>query len=190
MTATKAFLYTLKFVTGVAPDGPTEWSPGVGFGFTQGTISLTPDQNDLGLVGVAALQYVDIGQPVGIGDTFQIQRARGTGIVFTPQRVTASGPTTLFTPDTGKKFVLLGATISVCAAIASAGELEINLLDGAGAFWMGNAFCNTTLGRDTQLAVDFGQGYTSVAADNELRINLGVAATDGSVAVSAWGLQV
>lgn len=187
-SATKALLYTLKFVTGQAPDGPVEWSPGLGFEFTQSSVEIGPDQDNLSLVGVAALGYVDTGY---VSDSqFVIQRARGARIFNGPVRTAATGATVVWTPTTGLRFILLGGVISVAAAAAAATSLQINLLDGAGAFFGCNVFVPaTTLSVDTVVPFDFGHGYRSQAVDNELSINLNTALTAGGVAISVWGIE-
>jgi hypothetical protein len=132
--------------------------------------------------------YLNIGVPNNFNFD-QSQRARGAHRFFT-QRVTATGPTAIWTPFSGTRFCLMGVLLSVAGTLAAAGVLEITLLDGATAIFEANAtLADTDPVGDTQIGCDFGQGRVSAAVDNVLRIELSDALVTGSVAVTVWGIQ-
>jgi hypothetical protein len=140
--------------------------------------------------------FVDAFQLYNIGGGNAIdgpEYARGrTASIYKVGRATTTS-TVVWTPAAGFKFVVLGFTISVCAAIAADGVLEIDLVDDATTvtFWNGNAYCaGTTPVGDTQLGADFGRyGYTSETSDGDLVLTLSEAPAAGSVGYTIWGIE-
>lgn len=139
---------------------------------------------------VSAFQLYDIGGGNAL-DGPEFARARAAG-VFKSGRVTADS-NIIWTPASGFRFVVMGLTISVCAAIAADGLLEIDLVDDLAGVtvWNGNAYCTgTSPTGDTQLGVDFGPyGYTAPNADGDLLLTLSEAAAAGSIAYNVWGIE-
>lgn len=104
---------------------------------------------------------------------------------------TAAGLTALWTPTAGKKFRLMGYTISAAGTLAATGVNQIQLRDGAATvISRHNATMTiTTPTGDTQIGSDLGQGYLSTTINNVLNVNLGSVVTNGTVAVNAWGTE-
>lgn len=112
--------------------------------------------------------------------------------VFKTAFATAAGETAVWTPTGGKKFRLMGYTISVAGTLAATGTNRIQLLDGTGGTVIANhiaTLTDTTPTGDTQMGADWGQGFLSGAADRILRVKLASAVSNGGVAVNAWGTE-
>ena len=93
---------------------------------------------------------------------------------------TSAGDTTVWTPATGKKFGLLRLYVD------AGNTANIFFKDGATQF---TPQVTHTNGRG-QMMYDFGPtGYVSAAANNELKINLGVAAASPGMGVLAIGWE-
>lgn len=141
------------------------------------------------LLNVNAFEIVNGGNPGGVAviDYFVSRGAT----VFHSVEVSAAGNTVVWTPTAGQRFVLMGATISVCGALAVAGKLAIQLRDGAATVlgrW--NAFVSDTIAGDTQMGADFGEGQVSAALNNALNVNLDTALASGTVAINVWGIEL
>lgn len=118
--------------------------------------------------------------------------------VFKTAVATASGDNAIWTPASGKKFVLLKATIEATGnlAINTGGILTMALRDNTTAigatfsvFAPGTA--GTTFSPGYREVLDFGElGYTSTAADQVLNLNLSAALTGGTVRVNVSGYEV
>ncbi len=136
----------------------------------------------LGVAADAAYEFVWTGAA--------FDRKRGAN-VFKTVAATGSGETTVWTPTSGKKFRLMGLTVSVSGTLAGLGVQVITIKDGAGgtAFLTFNAAVGATLVGDSQMFSELGQGKLSAAANNLLIVNLGTAMASGSVAVNAWGTE-
>jgi hypothetical protein len=108
----------------------------------------------------------------------------------------ATGNTAIWSPS-GKKFRLMGYTISFTSncAQATAGVLTAKLYDGsstflgqqASAYVPGTAVTTGPIGGFTTGAVQLGNGYLSVSASNPLYIQLSSALTSGACIVNVWG---
>lgn len=109
--------------------------------------------------------------------------------VFHTGIVSASGPTAVWTPATGQRFILMGYTISVAGSITGGGELEISLVDNATTFANYNCTLGATETGDSHMAADYGNGYTSLLVDNVLNINLSAALATGHVMINVWGTE-
>lgn len=107
----------------------------------------------------------------------------------------AAGLTAVWTPTAGKKFRLMGYTISVAGTIGASGPNTIQLRDGAATViktHLANMIQTPTAnisGGDTQIGADLGQGQLSAAANNVLNVNVGTALGSGGVAVNVWGTE-
>jgi hypothetical protein len=130
---------------------------------------------------------LNAGRPV-IGTDSVFQRGRAASRFFS-QRVSVAGPTVLWTPSAGNRFVLMGALLSVSGVITGGATLQLDLVDGATVCFSANATCADPLLGDTQIAVDYGEGYQSIAADNTLSLTLAPALNSGSVAATVWGIE-
>jgi len=109
--------------------------------------------------------------------------------IFHSAVATAIGATAVWTPAVGKKFRLMGYTISVSGTLAAAGTQVLQLLDAAAIIKRHNATVQSVITGDTQIGADLGNGQLSAAANNVLNINLGTAMATGSVAVNVWGTE-
>jgi hypothetical protein len=114
--------------------------------------------------------------------------------IFKTVTATASGATNVWTPTAGKKFRLMGYTISCAGTLAATGVQTLQLLDNATVIknHAANMIQTTTVsisGGDTQIGADLGNGQLSAAANNVLKISLGTAMATGEVAVNAWGTE-
>lgn len=110
--------------------------------------------------------------------------------VFKTVVATAAGSSVVWTPAAGKRFRLMGYTISISGTTAATVTQALELLDGATVIANHLAtVTETTPTGDTQIGVDFGQGLLSSAANNVLEIHLGTAMGTGGVAINAWGTE-
>jgi hypothetical protein len=128
------------------------------------------------------------------GNIFTVLR---TPEVFKTVTATASGDTSLWTPETGKKFRLMRYMIQVTADAAStlATDFTIVLRDATTATPFafsvfvpsvsGTGFGNTA-GTGW---VDLGNGILSAAANNKLNLNLSAALTAGTVRAVVAGCE-
>lgn len=115
-------------------------------------------------------------------------RERGSKI-FRNVLSTAAGATAVWTPAAGKKFRLMGYSISVSGTLAAVAANAIQLLDGATVIARHFAAVAATVTGDTQIFVDLGQGILSAAANNALSVNIATAFTAGGCAVNVWGTE-
>lgn len=123
------------------------------------------------------------------GGSVEFARARAARVFKTLQVQTSDA--IVWTPLAGNRFVLMGFTVSVCASIAVAGRLSIELADNLVPIWNGNAFCGDAIAGDSQLGADFGAyGYESSGVDNELILTLSEAPADGAVGITVWGIEI
>lgn len=122
------------------------------------------------------------------GATFDRQRGAN---VFKSVVVTAAGDTTIWTPTSGKKFRLMGLSISASGTAAALVADLLKIQDGAGGanLWQGLIAVAVTVTGDSQIFVDFGQGRLSGAINTVLNANLATAFTAGGAAVNAWGTE-
>lgn len=110
--------------------------------------------------------------------------------VFKTAAVTAAGATTVWTPTSGKRFRLMGYTLSVSGTVAATGTQVIELLDAATIFAQhGATVQSVTPQGDTQIGLDYGNGYLSSGVNNVLTINLGTAMATGAVYANLWGTE-
>lgn len=119
------------------------------------------------------------------------QRVR-LSAVFKSVAATVAGNTTVWTPAAGKKFRLMGYTISVAGTLAATGVELIKLTDAAAGTVIAQHNATVTITTptgDTQIGADLGQGFLSGAINNALTVNLGTAMATGSVIVNAWGTE-
>lgn len=145
-----------------------------------------------GLVPSADGNVLTIAQLFGWNGA-SFDRAR-LATVFHTVVATAAGSTAVWTPTAGKKFRLMGYTISVAGTLAATGVQTLKLEDGATVIknHLANVIETTTAnisGGDTQIGADLGQGQLSSAINNVLNINLGTAMASGGVAVNVWGTE-
>jgi len=112
--------------------------------------------------------------------------------VFKSVLATAAGNTIVWTPVAGKKFRLMGYTLSVAGTLAATGVELMKLTDAAGGTVIAQhqaTLTITTPTGDTQIGADLGQGFLSGAINRVLNVNLSAAITGGGVAVNAWGTE-
>jgi len=116
--------------------------------------------------------------------------------VFKTVTVTAAGSTAVWTPAAGKKFRLMGYSISVTgnAVQAVAGNFEAVFLDAAADIGQGDseyvpAAALNAFGSSKTGAVNLGNGHLSAAANNILNISLSAALTAGEVRINVWGTE-
>lgn len=111
--------------------------------------------------------------------------------VFKTVVATAGGNTAVWTPTSGKKFRLMGYTLSISGTMTATGTNVLQLTDGLSVTIAQHAatVTATTPTGDTQIGCDFGQGYLSIAANNVLEVHLGTAMATGGVYVNAWGTE-
>jgi hypothetical protein len=114
--------------------------------------------------------------------------------IFHTVLATLVGSTAVWTPTAGKKFRLMGYTISVAGTLAATGVQVLKLEDAAVVIktHLANVIETPTVsisGGDTQIGADLGQGQLSAAVNNVLNINLGTAMATGGVAVNVWGTE-
>ena len=122
---------------------------------------------------------------------------------FTPNvirsvKASNAGNTAIWSPSSGKRFVLLAYTISATSNIAAAvaGILDVALIDGASNTQLGDSlfipgtagsnFLNTT----SEGLILLGSGYTSGVVGNVLSVNLSFALTSGVIHVLALGREI
>ncbi len=110
--------------------------------------------------------------------------------VYNTVVATAAGSTTVWTPAAGKKFRLMGYTISIAGTASATGVQVIKLEDGATVIknHLATVDITTPVG-DSQIGADLGQGQLSAVANNVLNINLSEAMATGGVAVNVWGTE-
>lgn len=119
------------------------------------------------------------------------EKIRVAHVFKTADIESSAAPVTVWTPATGKKFVLMGFTISAAGTLAAPGVLGIDVEDGVGnVIWSGNATMQDTLQGDTQMGADFGQGYVSGAINRSLVIEITNDVSNGSVVINAWGIEI
>lgn len=149
---------------------------------SQGNSSDGWDSQPTGYLTVAAF-------PFGFnGTTFDRTR---TPNVFKTVAVTASGNTTIWTPAAGKKFRLMGGTISASGTAAALVADLLKLQDGAGGTNIIQFMIaiNTTVTGDTQIPFTLGNGYLSGAINTVLNANLATALTGGNIIVNVYGTE-
>jgi hypothetical protein len=138
-------------------------------------------------------QAGDIGSLVNAGRVYGYNGATWDRMrvanVFKSAVITAAGSIALWTPTAGKKFRLMGYTLSVAGTLAAGAIEVIQLLDAAAVIARHGAFVPAAVASDTQIGADWGQGYLSTTINNVLNVNLGTAFTAGAVYVTAWGTE-
>lgn len=160
-----------------------------GFGFNGSTFDrlksqgTTADQQLMQAGGVALSASYTYGFN---GDSFDRNRVAN---VFKTVVATDSGDTAVWTPASGKKFRLMGYTISVCGTFLTLGVQTIVLNDGATAVANHVAGVGATVSGDSQIAANLGQGKLSDTANNVLNITLGTDMLTGAVTINAWGTE-
>jgi hypothetical protein len=102
--------------------------------------------------------------------------------------VTAAGNAAIWTPASGRTFVLLGVLVSVNNTTTSAAGIVVSLRDGATDILTNLCDIGTTTAGITN-TVSFGFGISSAAADNVLYVNLNAATTAGRVIITVWGYE-
>ncbi len=122
------------------------------------------------------------------GATWDRVRAANT---FKSVEVSASGDTTIWTPTSGKKFRLMGGTISASGTAAALTATLLKLQDGASGtnivqFRIAIA---TTVTGDTQISFTLDNGRLSGAINTVLNANLSTALTAGSMVVNVYGTE-
>jgi len=128
------------------------------------------------------------------GATFD--RAREANVFKTAQ-ASVAGSTAVWVPVAGKKFRLLGFTISLTenATVAVAGVVTVSLLDAAGVIAIAYdvyvpAVAVAGVGTAFDITVDLGKlGYLSALANNVLNANLSVALTTGNFRINVRGTE-
>jgi len=141
-----------------------------------------------GLIGVVSRSQVYNGA------TFD--RAREANVFKTAQ-ASVAGSTAVWAPVAGKKFRLLGFTISLTenATVAVAGVVTVSLLDAAGAIAIAyDVYVPTvalaSVGTAFDITVDLGKlGYLSALANNVLNADLSVALTTGNFRINVRGTE-
>jgi len=116
--------------------------------------------------------------------------------IFHTLTATATGPTVVWTPASGKKFRLMGFIISVAGTMAATGVQSIQLIDGSGGTVIKNFIASLIQTPSASIAPvgavfpgDLGQGQLSSTANNVLEVSLGTAMVTGNVSVNVWGTE-
>lgn len=116
--------------------------------------------------------------------------------IFKTVTATAAGSTAVWTPTAGKKFRLMGYSITLTgnAVQGVAGNFEMVFLDAAAAVGAGHSeyvpgIALNTFGASGTGKIDFGNGILSALANNVLNINLSAALTGGECRVNVWGTE-
>lgn len=112
--------------------------------------------------------------------------------VFKSVLATASGNTTVWTPTAGKKFRLMGYTLSIAGTLAATGVELLKLTDAAAGTVIAQhqaTITITTPTGDTQIGADLGNGFLSGAVNNALVVNLSATISGGGAVVNAWGTE-
>lgn len=112
--------------------------------------------------------------------------------VFKSVAATAIGNTTVWTPQSGKRFRLLAWRLSVAGTLAADGTQVIQLRDG-GVTILSRSGANVAAALpsgDTQIGADYGgEGILGSAPNSTLVINLGTAMASGAVYIDVWGTE-
>lgn len=174
-------LPTYSLIAGVEPVGISLRAAQV---YAADPTDITPTviPDDLGgLLGVASF-----GRGFG-GVDFHALR---TPTVFRTVTATAAGETIVWNPAAGRRFRLMGYSISVCGTLAALGVETIDFLDGTGGAIIAShlAAVAATVSGDSQISVQLGNGIPGVL-DNNLVVDLGTAFTAGGVAINVWGTE-
>jgi hypothetical protein len=168
------------------------------WGYSYNTVTTAWDRNYSAPANADGLTAVAQGNQLNISQLFgwngaSFDRVRVANIFYTVV-ATALGATVVWTPAAGKKFRLMGYTLSIAGTLAATGVQAIALLDSATV--IKNHFAHliqtTTAnisGGDTQIGADLGQGQLSAVINNVLSITLSVAMATGGVAVNVWGTE-
>jgi hypothetical protein len=99
---------------------------------------------------------------------------------------------TVWTPAAGKKFRVLGFTVTVSKDATCAGSFSFQLNDLATGFWAATLSHGAlaAIGVPTVFTVNLpGNGYLSTAINQALKLGLGAVLTAGSISVAAWGTE-
>lgn len=163
------------------------------FAYGYNSVEVGWDRLQSGAANADALAPVATGNLLSIAQLFgwdgaAFDRMRLANIFHTVV-ATALGSTAVWTPTAGKKFRLMGYTISVSGTLAAAGTQTIELLDSATVIKNHLATLQTTVTGDSQMGADLGQGQLSAAANNVLNVNLSTVMASGGVAVNVWGTE-
>lgn len=118
----------------------------------------------------------------GRGET---QRTMTTLIAGSASAVNA---TTIWTPAAGKRFRLMGFSVSLANTVTTVAGSFASLLDQAAAIFGLFEMAATTSGIGYSVTFP-GNGYLSVAVNNVLRVNLSAALTAGTLRLTVWGTE-
>lgn len=124
--------------------------------------------------------------------TIQEEMVRTPVIFKTLLSATAAGSTAVWTPAGGKRFRLMGGSISLSKDAACAGAESIALLDNVTtiAAWTISLGALVAIGAVTIIPFMFTQnGYLSTAINQTLNVSLNGALTAGNCSVSVWGTE-
>lgn len=118
--------------------------------------------------------------------------------VFRNVKASAAGNAAIWSPQTGKRFVILGYEINVTsnAAAAAPGILDLTFIDGATntqilySCFVPGAAGTTFVDDSTTGYIPLGSGYISLAVGNVLSVNLSFALTSGVVQVQIYGKEI
>jgi hypothetical protein len=108
------------------------------------------------------------------------------------RNITAAGTTDVWTPVAGKKFRLMGGIITLSKDAAAAALEYISLQDQAATFFYADISSAALVATGNVIVIPFSfpaNGYLSAAINNVFRVNLQVALTAGTLAISVWGTE-
>jgi len=115
----------------------------------------------------------------------ELLRTPGT---FKLGTASAINTTALWTPTAGKRFRIMGYTVTLPNTATSAAGTTITLMDGAAnVFYL--CVIGTTTGGLAYSVVLPGNGYLSTTINNVLNINLTAALTVGVISVNVYGAE-
>lgn len=147
-----------------------------------------------GPFGAGTIQMIAAQYKNTLTSFFEMQKSTNA---FHSVAATASGNTAVWTPQTGRKFVIhcVGLDITSDVKAASAGDLQIQLEDATtvipGFDW--SFFVPSTAGTTAQMFTEpmvcFRNGYLSSTASNVLNVNLSFALTAGLVKIRVYGTE-
>lgn len=139
--------------------------------------------------GVSALDQgvVTAGFNYGFNGT-SWDRARVANVFKT---LTTTVSAEIWLPQAGKKFRLMGYTVSLSGTTASPGPFSWIFQDGDGGTTIRNhiATLATPVAGDTQIGADFGQGQLSSSANNAFTVILSAPLATGAMCINCWGTE-
>ena len=122
----------------------------------------------------------------------QWENAR-TATAFKNITTLANGSTAIWTSGVGKKWRLMGVSITLMQGTTAAGACKVSLLDVAADTGIGYTICiaamTAVLNATNILSISFGNGILAAATNTALNVNLSSVLAVGGVSVQVWGTE-